>query len=205
MSCTTTVGQPQYDANGLLLRDVLGDGSCGYRAVMFGVLEHNWSRTLDALPLNVSRVLPSTRPSDIVQVFHENDVVLCKAARQLAAHQIATDKEIHEWAGNPNDATTEAARALRDVHTPNAYMDEVALHAMAKVFQTRIAIKFCNDVLVAPFKDNTDRRPIGVCLKPLQDTAPSDFVGHYMLCYPGKILNNNTIQVNPWARLTETV
>ena len=71
----TTVGQPQYNANGLLLRDVLGDGSCGYRAVMFGVLEHNWSRTVDMLPIQVSRVLPHTRPSDIVQVFNQNDTV----------------------------------------------------------------------------------------------------------------------------------
>ena len=199
------VGQPKFDANGLLLRDVLGDGSCGYRAVIFGVLEHNWSRTLGTLPIQVSQALPHKRPSDIVTLFNKHDVLLCQAARDLAARQIETDTEIHEWAGNPQDTTTEAARSLHDARTPGAYMDEVALHAMSKVFQTRIAIKFRKDVLVAPFKDETDKRPVGVCLKPLNDNMPSDFVGHYMLCYPGKILDNSTIQVDPWAHSTETV
>ena len=201
----TTVSQPQYDDCGLLLRDVLGDGSCGYRAVMFGVMEHNWARAVDTLPIQVSSVLPQRRPADMVQCFDKHDAMLCQAARDLAARQIETDVEIHEWAGNPRDVTTEAARALREARTPYAYMDEVALHAMAKIFNTRIGIKFRDSVLIAPFKDNTDKRPVGVCLKPLADATPSDFVGHYMLCYPGKVLRNNVIEINPWSHNTKTV
>ena len=201
----TTVSQPVYDAKGLLLRDVLGDGSCGYRAVMFGVLEHNWTQTVDLLPIQVSSILTTQRPKDMVQFFHKHDAMLCKTARDMVANQIKTDVEIHAWAGNPNDATTEAARALDDAKTPHAYMDEVALHALAKIFRTRIAIKFRTEVLVAPFKDSTDKRPVGVCLKPLADATPSDFVGHYMLCYPGRILCNNVIEINPWTHTTQTV
>ena len=201
----TTVSQPEYDSNGLLMRDVLGDGSCGYRAVMFGVLEHNWAKAVDALPVQVSSRLPQRRPKDIVQFFHDHDALLCQAARDLVAHQIKTDTEIQTWAGNPEDTTTEAAKALHDAKTPFAYMDEIALHAMAKIFCTRIAVMFRNDVLVAPFKDHTDARPVGVCLKPLADAAPSDFVGHYMLCYPGRVLANNVIEINPWVHTTQTV
>lgn len=200
-----TVHKTHYDDTGMLVRDVLGDGSCGYRAIMFGLLEHNWTKAVDALPAAVASTMPSARPSDLAAFFARHDAVLCQAARTLAETTIRTDAEIHSWAGNPRDENTEAARAVKDVCTPFAYMDEVALHALSKAFRTRIAIKFRHTVLVAPFKDNNDKRAVGVCLKPSENAAPSDFVGHYMLCYPGKVLSNNTIQINPWKNTTTTV
>lgn len=202
----TTVSKPAYDGSGaLLVRDVLGDGSCGYRAVMFGMLEHDWVKTLDRLPAAVAATLPDARPPDLAGFFDRHDAALCAAARSLVAHRILHDAEIHEWAGDPRDADTEAGQAHREVTTPHAYMDEVALHALAKALDARIAIKFQHDVLVAPFKDNTDRRPVSVCLKPLADRAPSEFVGHYMLCYPGVIKGGGVVSVDPWARATTRV
>ena len=199
-----TVGHARYD-KGTLVRDVLGDGSCGYRAVMFGMLEHDWGHTVDRLPAQVAASMPLARPKNLTEFFDAHDASLCDTARRMAARRIENDTEIHEWAGNPRDRATEAGRAWRDATTPHAYMDEVALHALAKALDARIAIKFQHDVLVAPFKDCDDRRAVSVCLKPLDDLAPSEFVGHYFLCYPGNLSGKGVVTVDPWAHATTTV
>lgn len=191
-----SVGAPAYNARGLLVRDVLGDGSCGYRAVMFGMLEHDWSKTVDRLPMGVAMALPASKPNDLVTFFDKHDRQLCAAARDLVAHRIMHDGEIREWAGDPMDRETEAGRALADARAPHGYMDEVALHALSKALDARVAVQFQHSVLVAPFKDERDARPVSVCLKPLDDAAPSEFVGHYMLCYPGRVRGGNRVTID---------
>lgn len=198
----TTVGAPSYTRRGLLVRNVLGDGSCGYRAVMFGMLEHNWQKTIDCMPIAVSKALPASRPRDLVAFFDAHDRALCAAARDLVTHRIEHDLEIREWAGDPRDGETEAGRALVDARNPHGYMDEVALHALAKALGVRIAIQFQHNVLVAPFMDLKDCRPVSVCLKPMNDAAPSNFVQHYMLCYPGCIHSGNRIRIEPSMHTT---
>lgn len=197
-----TIGAPTFDAQGLLVRNVLGDGSCGYRAVMFGMLEHDWRKTVAVLPARVASRLPATKPSNIVAVFDAHDRTLCAAARDIVQHQIVNDLEIHSWAGDPGDCDTEAGRALCDAKTPHGYMDEVALHALAKALDARIAVQFRHDVLTAPFKNVDDTRPVSVCLKPVNDNAPSDFVSHYMLCYPGRIKRGNRVSIDPSVHAT---
>tara|TARA_B100000508_G_scaffold123940_1_gene106949 strand:- start:406 stop:1020 length:615 start_codon:yes stop_codon:yes gene_type:complete len=196
------IGAPTYTAQGLLVRNVKGDGSCGYRAVMYGMLEHDWVKTVDRLPASVAMALPASRPRDIVALFEQHDRELCAAARNVAVHRIMHDPEIREWAGDPGDRDTEAGRALVDARDPHGYMDEVALHALAKALDARIAVQFRQDVLKAPFKNPNDSRPVSVCLKPLNDDVPSEFVCHYMLCYPGKIKNGNRVVINPSMRTT---
>lgn len=199
---TRSVSAPAYTPQGLLVRNVLGDGSCGYRAVMFGMLEHDWEKTVDRLPVSVATALPAARPRDLVAFFDAHDRDLCAAARGLVTHRIRHDPEVREWAGDPGDRETEAGRALVDAQNPHGYMDEVALHALAKALGVRIAVKFRHDVLVAPFKDPKDDRLVSVCLKPVQDAAPSDFVNHYMLCYPGRIRSGNRISIDPFMHTT---
>ena len=196
------IGVPAYTPHGLLVRDVKGDGSCGYRAVMYGMLEHDWDKTVDRLPASVAMALPASRPRDLVAFFEQHDTQLCAAARNVAAHRISHDPEIREWAGDPNDRDTEAGRALVDARQPHGYMDEVALHALAKALDARIAVQFRRDVLMAPFKDPDDSRPVSVCLKPLDDAAPSEFVSHYMLCYPGVMRQGNRVAIDAFMRTT---
>ena len=191
-----TVSTPAFDDKGLLVRNVLGDGSCGYRAIMFGMLEHNWGKTVQLLPKRVAAQMPSSKPRNLVAFFDAHDPTLCAAARGMVQHKILHDAEIRDWAGDPQDHDTEAGRALCDASTPHGYMDEVALHALAKALDARIAVQFRRDVLVAPFKNANDARPISVCLKPTNDRAPSDFVSHYMLCYPGRIKNGNRVSID---------
>lgn len=200
-----SVGAPVYNARGLLVRDVRGDGSCGYRAVMFGMLEHNWSETVKHLPSNVAVELPASKPRDLVAFFDAHDRQLCAAARDLVTHRILHDKEISSWAGDPMDCETEAGRALVDARAPHGYMDEVALHALAKALNARVAVQFRHSVLVAPFKDAHDTRPVSVCLKPLDDVTPSDFVGHYMLCYPGCVRNGKRVAIDASMHTTINV
>ena len=198
----TTVGLPSYTSQGLLVRNVLGDGSCGYRAVMFGMLEHDWRKAMDRMPITVSTALPASRPRDLVAFFDAHDRDLCAAARDLVTHRIEHDPEIREWAGDPRDGNTEAGRALMDARDPHGYMDEVALHALAKALGVRIAVQFQHDVLVAPFKNPNDNRAVSVCLKPMNDSVPSDFVQHYMLCYPGRMRGGNRITITPSMHTT---
>ena len=198
-----SVGKPHYVAQGLLVRDVRGDGSCGYRAVMFGMLEHDWNKTMGRLPHGVAAWAPATRPHDLTAFFDRHDAALCRTARDMVVRRIARDPEIREWAGDPRDSQTEAGRALAEARRPTGYMDEVALHALAKALDARIAIQFQNDVLVAPFKHPDDTRPVSVCLRPLDNAAPSDFVGHYMLCYPGRMREGNRISID--ASMPRTV
>lgn len=199
-----TIGAPTFDARGLLVRNVLGDGSCGYRAVMFGMLEHNWRKTVQRLPKHVASRMPASKPRNLVAFFDAHDHILCSAARSMVQHRIVHDAEIQDWAGDPRDFDTEAGHALRDAKTPHGYMDEVALHALAKALDARIAVQFQHDVLVAPFKNANDSRPVSVCLKPTNDYTPSDFVSHYMLCYPGHIKGGNRVSIDVSLHTTIT-
>jgi len=187
-----------------MVRDVRGDGSCGYRAVLFGALERNWERTVDHLPIATLPWLPRRRPMHLANFWAQHDGPLCRVARDVAATGIRASNDDLAWAGDPNDAGTEAGRSLADAMHPTGWMDEVAMHALAARLGVRIAILYDDGTtLHVPLFDNGSPQPsVAVCLLPGNAARPTENAGHYMLAYPGRINDRGHVHLDASCRTT---
>ena len=206
------IGPPQYvrrpnvtDPNApmLMVRDVRGDGCCGYRAVLFGALEHNWNRTVDRLPIMTLPWLPRRRPPQLAHFWAKHDEALCQVARDVTVSEIRAAHSHLSWAGNPEDTDTEAGQSLIDAMNPTGWMDVVAMHALATRLDIHIAILYDDGTTVrVPLFGQPTRNPVSLCLLPSNAAQPTEVAGHYMLAYPGHMHEHGRMHLMESRRTT---